>query len=45
MWATAIKAGLGPLSGPRVFAYARWGKGWVKVSSELAQERRAWGEC
>ncbi len=45
MWATAIKADLEPLSGSRTFGYVQWGKGWVKVSSELAQERRAWGEC
>ncbi len=37
-----MKADLEPLSGPRVFGYARWGKDWVNVSSELAQDRRAW---
>ncbi len=42
VWATTIKAGLKPLSGPRVFGHARWRKDWVKVSSELAQDRRAW---
>ncbi len=42
MWATTIKAGLGPLYGPRVFGCARWGKVWVKASNELAQDRRAW---
>ncbi len=42
-WATTIKADhLEPLSGPRVFGYARWRKDWMKVSSGLAQERRAW---
>ncbi len=41
-WATTIKADLEPISGPRVFGHARWRKGWVKVSSELAQDRRAW---
>ncbi len=41
-WATTMKADLKPLSGPRVFDYARWRKDWVKVSSELAQDRRAW---
>ncbi len=30
------------LSGPRVFAYARRRKDCVKISSELAQGRRAW---
>ncbi len=35
-------ADLKPLSGPRVFGNARWRKDWVKVSSELAQDRRAW---
>ncbi len=25
-----------------VFGHARWRKDWVKVSSELAQDRRAW---
>ncbi len=34
-WATAI-------SGPRVFGHAQWGKDWVKVSSEVAQDRRTW---
>ncbi len=41
-WATTIKADLERLSGPRVFGHARWRKDWVKVSSELAQDRRAW---
>ncbi len=31
-----------PFTGPRVFGHARWRKDWVKVSSELAQGRRAW---
>ncbi len=35
--ATTIKADLQPLSG-----HARWRKHWVKMSSELAQDRRAW---
>ncbi len=43
MWATAIQADLEPLSGPRVFGYARWRKDWVNVSSELAQDPRALG--
>ncbi len=39
-WATTIKAAdLEPISGPRVFGHARWRKDWVKVSSELAQDR------
>ncbi len=42
-WATTIKADLEPLSAPRVFGYERRRKDWVKVSSELAQDRRAWG--
>ncbi len=29
--ATTIKTDLGPLSGPRVFGYARWKKDWVIV--------------
>ncbi len=33
---------LEPISGPRVFGHARWRKDWVKVSSDLAQDRRAW---
>ncbi len=41
-WATTIKADLEPLSGPRVFGYARQKNDWVKVSNELAQDRRAW---
>ncbi len=28
--------------GPRAFGHARRRKDWVKVSSELAQDRRAW---
>ncbi len=39
--ATTIKADLEPLIRPRVFGHARWRKDWVKVSSELAQDRRA----
>ncbi len=35
-------ADLEPLSGSRVFGYARWRKDWVKASSELAQDRQAW---
>ncbi len=42
MWATTINAALEPLSGPRVFGYARWKKDWVKIPSELAQDRQAW---
>ncbi len=41
-WATTIKADLEPLSKPRVFGHAQWRKDWVKVSSELAKDRRAW---
>ncbi len=43
-WATSIMADLEPLSGPRVFDHAGWRMGWVKVSSELAQDRRAWND-
>ncbi len=42
-WATTTKADLEPISGPRVFGHARWRKDWVKVSSELAQDRRTLG--
>ncbi len=42
MWATTIRADLEPLFGKRIFGNARWRKDWVKVSSELAQDRRAW---
>ncbi len=41
-WATTIKSDLEPISGPRVFGHARWRQDWVKVSSELAQDRRDW---
>ncbi len=41
-WATTIRADLEPISGPQVFGHARWRKDWVKVSSERAQDRRAW---
>ncbi len=41
-WATTIKADLEPISGPRVFGHARWRKDWMKVSSELALDRRVW---
>ncbi len=41
-WATTIKADLEPISGPRVFGHARWRKDWGKVSSKVAQGRRAW---
>ncbi len=40
-WPTTIKADLEPLSGPLLFGYAQWRKDWVKVSSELSQDRRA----
>ncbi len=40
---TAIKAGVALLYRPQVFGYARWRGDWVKVSSELAQDHRAWG--
>ncbi len=36
-WATTVKADLEP-----IFGHARWRKDWVKVSSELVQDRRAW---
>ncbi len=41
-WATTIKTDLEPISGPRVFGHARRRKDWVKVSSELAKDCRAW---
>ncbi len=41
-WAATIEADLEPISGQRVFGHARWRKDWVKVSSELEQDRRAW---
>ncbi len=41
-WETTIKVNLEPLSGLRVFGNARWGKDWIEVSGELAQDRRAW---
>ncbi len=43
MWATTIKSDLEPLYGPRVFGFAQWTKDCMKVSSELAQDRRAYG--
>ncbi len=39
---TTIKADPEPLPGPRVFHYAQLRNDWVKVSSELTQDRRAW---
>ncbi len=39
--ATTVKADLKLLSGLQVLGYARWRKGWVKVSSELGQDRRS----
>ncbi len=41
-WATMIQADLEPTSGPRVSGHARWRQDWLKVSNELAQDRRAW---
>ncbi len=38
-WATTINADLELLSKPRVFGHARWRKDWMKVASELAQNR------
>ncbi len=43
-WATTIKADLEPISGPRVFGHARWRKDWVKVFSEVAQDRPRRGQ-
>ncbi len=40
--ATTIKIDLEPISRPRVFGHARWRKGRMKVSSELAQDLRDW---
>ncbi len=40
--ASTIKADLEPLSELRVFGHAQWRKDCVNVSSELAQDRRAW---
>ncbi len=37
-----IETSMGPLSGPRVAGNARWRKGWVKVSTDLAQDIRVW---
>ncbi len=34
---------LKPLYGQRIFSCVRLRKSWVKVSSELAQDRQAWG--
>ncbi len=39
-WETTIKADLEPIPGPRVFGHARRRKDWVKVSSDLAQDRQ-----
>ncbi len=39
---TTLKEDMEPLFGPRVFDRARWRKDWMKVSSELAQDRQAW---
>ncbi len=40
-WRPAEDVGNHDQDRPRVFGYARWRKDWVKVSSELAQDRRA----
>ncbi len=40
--AYTIKAGHKSFFGPRIFGCARWRKDWVKVSSNLGQDRRAW---
>ncbi len=42
-WAATTKVDLKPLFGPRVIGYAQSRKEWVKVSRELAQDRRTWG--
>ncbi len=39
-WATTLKEGVEPLSGPRVYGYTRWRKDWVNVSSGLAKDHR-----
>ncbi len=41
-WATTNEAGLEPLSKLLAFEHARWKKDWLKASSELAHDRRAW---
>ncbi len=38
-WATTIKTDLELLSGLRVFGHAQWRQDWVKVTSELEQDR------
>ncbi len=38
-WASTIKT---YLFGSRFFCYARWRNGWLKVSNELALDRRSW---
>ncbi len=40
MWATTLKADLGPLIRLQAFGYARRGKFWVIVFSELTYNRR-----
>ncbi len=40
--ATTVKADLEPLSWLRISGHVRWRKDWVKLSSELAQDRRPW---
>ncbi len=42
-WTITIMADLKPFSRRRLFGHARWRKDWMKVYSELAQDRRAWG--
>ncbi len=42
-WRPAEDEGNHNYDGTRVFGYTQWRKGWVKVSSELAQGRRALG--
>ncbi len=40
-WAATIKTILEPISGPRIFGHALWRKDLIKVSGEIAQDRRA----
>ncbi len=40
---TKIKAGLEPLSGLRGFACEQWRNVWLKASSKLVHDPRAWG--
>lgn len=41
-WATTMKEDLAYLSGPQMVCLRWWNQDWLRLSVDLAQDRRAW---